>query len=148
VNALPDLSESFHCGRDRTVGVERSINRRNWPPERPRYGARNLANFLRPETLYTASSLLMGLCRFQKLTNGCNVYGLLLVRERFRIRYQTRMYIRLFNGALERPSKQTEHRGSTVERTTEENLPIKKPRLRGEVRANGARGRVITESGV
>ncbi len=67
------------------------------------------------------SFLLLNLCQFSQLNvMSANsrqtgeiytgylfrlVYGLLLVRERFRIRYQTRMYIRLFDGdAISQPS--------------------------------------------
>ena len=42
---------------------------------------------------------------FLKIHKFRNVYGLLLVREGFRIRYQTRMYIRLVDGdAISQPS--------------------------------------------
>ena len=46
------------------------------------------------------------------------VYGLLLVREGFRFRYQTRMYIRLVNGdAISQPSMYA-HSGSSLGRWT------------------------------
>ena len=47
------------------------------------------------------------------------VYGLLLVREGFRIRHKTRMYIRLFNGdAISQPSMYA-HSGSSTGRWTQ-----------------------------
>ena len=52
--------------------------------------------------------------------NGyATVYGLLLVSERFRYRYQTRMYIRLFGGdAISQPSMYA-HSGSSLGRWTQ-----------------------------
>jgi hypothetical protein len=47
------------------------------------------------------------------------VYGLLRVREGFRIRHQTRMYIRLFDGdAISQPSMYA-HSGSSTGRWTQ-----------------------------
>jgi len=52
-------------------------------------------------------------------TDGRFVYGLLLVREGFRIRHKTRMYIRLFDGdAISQPSMYA-HFGSSTGRWTQ-----------------------------
>ena len=73
---------------------------------------------------YNSAYQIVTICRVHAadghhFTKFSIVYGLLLVREGFRIRHKTRMYIRLFNGdAISQPLMYA-HSGSSTGRWTQ-----------------------------